>query len=76
LREASAVLRYLWPAIGLLTACPPAPTSPAMRPRDPTCAVRDCATGKIIDNGCTADGRCETCVNFCKNGVPSARDGG
>jgi hypothetical protein len=33
--------------------------------KDPVCATQDCATGKIVDDGCTADGRCTSCVNSC-----------
>jgi len=38
----------------------------------PRCATQDCATGKIIDNGCTPDGRCASCVNFCPPPTPTA----
>jgi len=31
----------------------------------PVCATQDCATKKIIDDGCAADGRCASCLNPC-----------
>lgn len=31
----------------------------------PICATKDCASQLIIDNGCTSDGRCLSCVNPC-----------
>jgi hypothetical protein len=31
----------------------------------PACAQMDCVTGKIVDNGCSVDGRCMACVNSC-----------
>jgi hypothetical protein len=31
----------------------------------PVCATQDCATGKMIDDGCAADGKCASCVNAC-----------
>jgi len=33
--------------------------------KTPICAVQDCATGKVVDNGCTDDGRCASCMNAC-----------
>ena len=38
---------------------------PAQRRETPTCALQDCATGKIIDNGCSSDGHCLSCINAC-----------
>jgi hypothetical protein len=34
--------------------------------KEPACAVQDCKTHKIIDDGCTDDGRCSSCVNVCE----------
>lgn len=31
----------------------------------PSCAIQDCASHLIIDDGCTSDGRCLSCVNPC-----------
>ena len=31
----------------------------------PVCAVLDCATGKILDDGCATDGKCKACANDC-----------
>lgn len=31
----------------------------------PVCATQDCATGKMLDDGCSDDGRCMSCVNAC-----------
>ncbi|HEY8040200.1 MAG TPA: hypothetical protein VIF15_10430 [Polyangiaceae bacterium] len=39
---------------------------PAKRGRSvPICAVQDCATHKMVDDGCADDGRCASCVNTC-----------
>jgi hypothetical protein len=38
--------------------------------KKPTCAVQDCASGKIVDDGCDESGRCASCVNSCTSGVP------
>ena len=48
----------------LLSACPRKTT--ANRGRSvPVCATQDCASGRIVDDGCTDDGRCASCVNAC-----------
>jgi hypothetical protein len=48
----------------LLLAC--LRKAPAQRGRGvPICATQDCATGRILDDGCTDDGRCASCVNAC-----------
>jgi hypothetical protein len=54
-------------ALGSLhLACPR--KMPAQRGRGvPVCATQDCATGRILDDGCTDDGRCASCVNACPN---------
>ena len=43
--------------------------APCIAPRSdravPVCAVQDCATGKILDDGCAADGKCKSCINDC-----------
>jgi hypothetical protein len=31
----------------------------------PICAIQDCESHVVIDNGCTSDGRCLSCVNPC-----------
>lgn len=58
---------YLFVAASMLgiglEGCPPK----VQKRSDPVCAVRDCATGKIIDDGCTEDGRCASCVSPCGN---------
>jgi hypothetical protein len=45
----------------------------------PVCAVQDCATGRLIDDGCVESwfGKdCLACVNFCQSAaIPSARAG-
>ena len=47
---------------------PTTPTTPAA-PRVPRCAVQDCKTGNIVDDGCVDDGKggrlCAACVNVC-----------
>ena len=47
-----------------LEGCPPSSTDQAQR-AEPQCATLDCKTGKVVDNGCTPDGRCKSCVNTC-----------
>ena len=32
----------------------------------PVCARLDCATGNVVDDGCTGDGRCTSCVTTCE----------
>jgi hypothetical protein len=46
--------------------------------KEPVCAVQDCVTNKILDNGCDDTGRCASCVNSCASSdrpsaAPSAR---
>jgi hypothetical protein len=60
----------------LLLACPRKTT--AQRGRSvPVCATQDCATGRILDDGCTDDGQgcrakeCVACVNACPS-LPAA----
>lgn len=48
--------------LALLAACP---GSAKHRRATAICAVRDCETGEIIDDGCAADGSCTSCVNDC-----------
>lgn len=48
----------------LLLACP-RKTSPHRGRSVPVCATQDCATGRIVDDGCADDGRCASCVNAC-----------
>jgi hypothetical protein len=55
-----------------LSACPGNFVNPD-RPT-PVCAVRDCASGKIIDDGCSADGQCLKCSNDC-GGKVAPRNG-
>jgi len=31
----------------------------------PVCAIQDCESHVVIDNGCTSDGRCLSCINTC-----------
>jgi hypothetical protein len=38
--------------------------------KEPICAVQDCATGKILDDGCDETGRCASCINSCTSGEP------
>lgn len=40
----------------------------------PVCAVRDCSSGLIIDDGCSADGKCLSCANDC-GGKVAPRNG-
>jgi hypothetical protein len=58
--------------ISSLTACPGNFVNPGRAV--PTCAVRDCKTGKIIDDGCSADGKCKKCSNDC-GGKVAPRNG-
>jgi hypothetical protein len=43
--------------------------APCIAPRsdrsNPVCAVQNCATGEILDDGCSHDGRCKSCINDC-----------
>jgi hypothetical protein len=48
-----------------LAGCP----SKMHKRSDPVCALRDCASGKIIDDGCSDDGRCASCVSPCGTGI-------
>ncbi|HEY0715124.1 MAG TPA: hypothetical protein VGF45_20760 [Polyangia bacterium] len=40
----------------------------------PVCAVQDCKTGAILDNGCSDDGKCVACVNACPPGAIASPD--
>lgn len=40
----------------------------------PVCAIRDCKTGLIIDDGCSYDGKCKSCSNDC-GGKVAPRNG-
>ena len=43
--------------------------APCVEPRSnrpvPVCAVQDCKSGEILDDGCAADGKCKSCINDC-----------
>lgn len=39
----------------------------------PTCATQDCTTHAIVDDGCSDDGKCLSCVIACPSDIPSAR---
>jgi hypothetical protein len=41
------------------------PTAKRSTRTTPVCATQDCATKKILDDGCAADGKCASCVNAC-----------
>jgi len=56
--------RALQHAAWLLLLADPC-TQPTSNRAVPTCAVQDCDTGKILDDGCAADGRCKSCINDC-----------
>lgn len=43
--------------------------------KEPICAVQDCATGEVIDDGCDATGRCASCINSCVSGTPPSVGG-
>jgi hypothetical protein len=36
----------------------------------PICAVQDCTSGRVVDDGCADDGRCLSCVNPCSSSTP------
>jgi ferredoxin len=58
----------------LLLACER--RTPAERNRSvPVCATQDCATGRIVDDGCTEDRRCASCVNACPSALVIDGDG-
>ena len=50
--------------VALAPLCGQKPPTSSQR-RDPVCAQMDCSTGRIVDNGCSVDGRCLSCVNPC-----------
>lgn len=51
--------------LGLLAPfCGQGPEAASKR-QEPSCAQLDCSTGRIVDNGCSIDGRCLSCVNDC-----------
>ena len=60
----SFALAALAAALVLATACETSRGAPRGR-TEPVCAVQDCATGRIVDDGCADDGRCASCVNPC-----------
>lgn len=49
-------------ASALASACPDNFHNPRS---EAVCAVQDCATGKILDDGCSDDGHCKQCINDC-----------
>lgn len=48
------------------------PANARSKRTQPVCATQDCATGKVIDDGCAADGRCASCVNACAAPIKSS----
>jgi len=40
----------------------------------PVCATRNCETGEVVDDGCSADGKCLSCSNDC-GGQVAPRNG-
>jgi hypothetical protein len=58
--------------LGSLTGC----TSGSKSRRSvPVCAVQDCKTGEIIDDGCAYKGKCKECINDCGGGRVAPRNG-
>jgi hypothetical protein len=53
----------------LLSACPRKMAAHSGR-SVPVCATQDCATGRTLDDGCTDDGRCASCVKPCPDLPP------
>jgi hypothetical protein len=39
----------------------------------PVCAIQDCETGEIVDDGCAEDGSCRRCINDCGGRVAPRR---
>jgi hypothetical protein len=68
-RSRAVIVTLLLASAGGCRAC----SGGARRGRStPICAVQDCATGKTIDDGCSDDGRCLSCINACPPaGTPS-----
>jgi hypothetical protein len=54
----------------VVVACREPPSARSKRSQ-PICATQDCDTGKVIDDGCAADGRCASCVNACSAPIKS-----
>jgi hypothetical protein len=46
----------------LASACPDNFHNPRT---EPVCALQDCASGKILDDGCAENGKCKPCINDC-----------
>lgn len=66
--RATLIAALLLAAAGGCRAC----SGNAQRRRStPICAVQDCATGQVIDDGCSADGRCLSCINPCPPPTPA-----
>jgi hypothetical protein len=58
----AVIVTLLFATLGGCRAC----SGGAQRGRStPVCAVQDCASGKTIDDGCSDDGRCLSCINPC-----------
>ena len=64
---------YIAAALGVSVALDPGCPDKSNR-SEPVCARQDCATGKILDDGCAADGRCKSCINDCGMRVAPHRD--
>jgi hypothetical protein len=61
---ASRALRFAASCVAAaaIAGCP----EPARPPRaQPVCAVQDCKSGEIIDDGCADNGKCSPCINDC-----------
>jgi hypothetical protein len=58
--------------LALATGCQTTRGAPRGR-TEPVCAVQDCATGRILDDGCADDGRCASCVNACAPSPTTSR---
>jgi hypothetical protein len=68
----SRMLLVVLIALAFAPGCRSCTANRASGRASPVCAVQDCATGNIIDDGCAADGRCLSCVTPCPNTpVPS-----
>jgi hypothetical protein len=69
---AAARLIFYGSLVASLSACPGNFVNPNRS--SPVCAVRDCETGEIIDDGCDANGKCKACSNDC-GGKVAPRNG-
>jgi hypothetical protein len=61
---------FILSALAIAPACDKKVAEQPKGRKEPVCAFQDCATGKVLDDGCDQTGRCSSCINLCASAEP------